>query len=135
MTSSVQRQRRKSWAWKQMRSMTVGMTASSFNSMVVGKAEDGKPIYSLICKDRWGASIGKEAFDYICRIRRRWQVRIIVKCEAPDGHLYFEETELEADDIKLDEFTEVFKEQKQATIDACNPQHIYDVGWIAKAIT
>lgn len=129
------KQKQKAMAWKHIRRLTTGMTATMWESQVVGQTEEGKPIYNLLCRDRWGMILGEDVFRLVRRISRKWSVRIIVKCRANDKQEYVEETELEADDIKLDEFTEVFKEQKKATIDACNPQHIYDVGWIAKAIT
>ena len=122
-------------AFKKMRQLTTGMTVLTWESWKAGQAADGHPMYGCICKDRWGHDLGKDVFSVAAKINRRWQIRIRVKCRADDGQEYVEETELDAANVKLDDFTEVYKREREETISAVNPNHIVDVGWIAKALT
>lgn len=122
-------------AFKKMRQLTTGMTVWTWESWKVKDAPDGHPVLGCICKDRWGHDLGKDVFSVASKINRRWLIRIRVKCKADDGQEYIEETELDAANVKLDDFTEVYKREREATINAVNPKHIIDVGWIAKALT
>lgn len=122
-------------AFKRMRALTLGMKVWTWESWKVKDAPDGHPMYGCICKDRWGHDLGKDVFSIAAKISRKWEIKIRVKCKANDGQIYIEETELVADNVKLDDFTELYKREREATINAVNPNHIVDVGWIAKALS
>lgn len=128
------KQKKVAQAYKNARALTVGMQVVTWESWQAGNSPDGKPIYDCSCKDRYGYDVPRQLFHVAARINRAWQIKIRVKCRADDGQEYIEETELEAQDVKLDDFTDVYKRERQATIDACNPKHIRDVGWSAKAL-
>lgn len=126
---------KKAVAYKRLRNLTRGMKVWTWESWVVGTdPENGKPVYDCECRDLWGQKLTRDVFHVASRINRTWLVRIRVKCRTEDGQEYLEETELQARDVKLDDFTELYKQERQATLNACNPKHVIDVGWIAKAL-
>ena len=131
---NADRARRRAMAWKKIRGLTKGCTLETWESWEDGCSDDGKPLYTCKVRDLLGHLRDRQFFQAACSISRTWRVNILVKCQTEDGAEYIEETELEADNVKLDDFFELYKAERQATIDACNPKHIKDVGWKAKAL-
>lgn len=127
--------KKKSMAWAKVRTLTKNCTLETWQSWVAEIDADGKPHYDIVTKDMFGIKRGFEFFRCAKTIPRKWLVKIRVRCQDDNGQTYIEETELEADNIKLDDFHDLFKAEKKAMLDACNPHHIRDVGWWAKALT
>ena len=127
--------KRKSTAWKRLRTATRNCTLETWESWFVEMNEHGKPVYDIVTRDVLGIKRGYEFFRIAKTIPRKWLVKIRVRCVADDGQTYYEETELEADNIRLDDFNDLFKEHRAQTINAVNPAHIRDVGWWAKALS
>ena len=126
------KQRSTAHAYKKLRTLTTGMRVMTWESWVAEyDAENNNQTYHCICKDRFGHPINRAVFQVAASINRTWLVKIRVKCVAEDGRVYVEETELEAPNVKLDDFTALYKAEREATINACNPKHIRDVGWLA----
>lgn len=120
-------------AYKKLRTLTTGMKVWTWESWITEPAQwtPEHPTYRCECRDRWGHPVNRDVFHVAARINRTWLIKIRVKCEADDGQIYFEETELEANDVKLDDFTDLYHHERDATVNACNPKHVKDVGWIA----
>lgn len=127
--------RRKSNAWNKLRIATRNCTLETWESWVVETNAEGKPVYDIVTRDVLGIKRGFEFFKIARMIPRKWLVKIRVRCQSEDGLCYMEETELEADNIKLDDLNDLFAEHRRLTVNACNPKHVRDVGWWAKALS
>lgn len=70
--------------------------------------------------------------DEIKRRTLNWYVKSWVRCLAPDGQSYIEETEFAANDVKLDDLESLAKRAKEENMAAINPAHYVCSGWTAK---
>lgn len=131
---NYQQRKTRERAYKRMRELTTGMAVWTWDSWESDQLHaDGHATYWCKCKDRWGHDLGRDVFSIASKINRTWVIKIRVKCRTEDGQEYTEETELEADNMKLDDFKEVYQRERESTLSACNPKHVLDVGWKAIA--
>lgn len=116
--------RKKNDPRKRLRRLTRGFKIATYESWKEGDDQIARAWLS-------GKQTDAATFEKVNEFARDWKLNIYIRCLAPDGVKYIEESEIIARNVYLNDLEEIYKKEKLECEQAVNGRHIIDRGWEA----
>lgn len=118
-----------------IRRLTIGMVAETDHRDIHEIGEDGKPVYNLLVRDRFGVILTPSTFRAAISMPRKWELTPMVYWVDVNNVPHIEAAEtIIADEMLFKDLTEIYKTSKADAYSSVNPNFIVGFGWKAKAL-